>query len=132
MTKPTLLVRINYSENSEINSSPLKDGAFHPIEEVNKLFWPIDFKNKNSDRGYDKTGFTLLVWDGIADDDLSEYNGRIDLGDGYNSPNILQEHVKQHCQFTMENKDRLPFAGPRKEREEHLKALKFWEAAVSE
>jgi hypothetical protein len=130
MIKPTLLVRLNHSENRSINASPLCDGGFHPIEEVNKLFWPVDFKNKNSDRGYDKTGFTLLVWDG-SDDDLSEYDGRIDLGDGYSSHNILQEHVKLHCQYTIENKDRLPFGGTGEEAEKHIKALNWWLKVVA-
>lgn len=130
MSKPTLLVRINYSESRTVNASALCDGAFHPIEAVNKLFWPVDFKNKNSDRGYDKTGFTLLVWDG-SDDDLSEYDGRIDLGDGYNSHNILQEHIKSFCEYTIENKDRLPFGGVGKDAEEHLKTLNWWLKVVA-
>lgn len=130
MTKPTLLVRINWSENNQINKSPLMDGGFHPIEKVNKLFWSIDFKNKNSDRGYDKTGFTLLVWDG-SDDDLSEYEGRIDLGDGYDSHNIIQEHITNYCQWTIKNKDRLPFGGAGKDAEDFIKGLNFWLGVVA-
>ena len=121
-----LLVRINYSESREINSSPLNDGDFHPIEAVNKLFWLVDFKNKNNNRGYDKTGFTLLNWN-----DLSEYNGRIDLGDGYNSPAILQEHITDHCQWTLNNKDRLPFGGFGEEAEEYMKNLNYWIKTVA-
>ena len=129
---PTLLVRINWSENRNVNSSPLSDGAFHPIEKVNKLFWGEDFavKNKYLGGGYDKTNFTLLVWEG-SDDDLSEYEGRIDLGDGYTSHNILQEHIKQHCEWVLNNKERLPFGGVGEDAEKYKQSLNFWMKVVA-
>ena len=100
MTKPTLLVRINYSESRRVNESHLNDGGFHPIAEVNKLFSFVDMSVQAQDGGYDKTDFTVMVWDG-SDDDLSEYDGRIDLGDGYSSPKILQQHITQHCEYSL-------------------------------
>ena len=124
MTKPTVLVRIDYSENHNVNAAGFSDG-FYPIEKVNKVLKQVDSSNRYSDRGYDKTGFTLLVWDG-SDDDLSEYNGRIDLGDGYNSYNILQEHVQQHCEWVLNNKDNLPFGGAGKEAEEYQRVMNWW------
>lgn len=130
MTKPTLLVRINYSENREILNSHLSNGDFHPIEAVNKLFWKVDFQNKGKGRGYDKTGFTLMIWDG-SEDDLSEYDGRIDLGDGYSSPHILQEHIKNHCEWVLNNEGSLPFGGVGEDAEKYKQSLNFWLSAVA-
>ena len=112
---PALYVRINWSESRIVNQQ-LSGDEFHPIAKVNKVLWRVANKVAQEDGGYDKTSFTLLVFDG-SDNDLSEYDGRIDLGKEQNGygPHVIQKHVKSYCECYG------------KDHEE----LKWWEAVVS-
>ena len=109
MTTPSLFVRINYSENRAINESGWVSDEFYPIDEVNLMLRSSADFVAAQDGGYDKTGFTLMVFDG-SDDDLNEYTGRIDLGNeqAEYGNNIIQEHISQYAEYILLNKSDYP------------------------
>jgi hypothetical protein len=118
---PTLYVKINWSESNIVNSK-LTGEDFYPIVKVNKVLRQVANRVAAKNEGYDKTSFTLLVWDG-SDDDLSEYTGRIDLGTDQDSygPNMIQEHVKQFCSYN----------APKYEGTDYGKEMMWWKNVVS-